>query len=175
MKRKLIAVTLSLLAFLTASIHPCATMDVCDLIESTTHSISTERIPLDNGDYLVIQLITYKEKHSEGANYHTDSAKYTKKGRKFATRYNSDGQIVWQYILEGTFSVINGVSANCTDSSYSTDIRISNWSFSDGNATKSGNKATGVGTFKYKRLWIVVTETVKIDLSITCDVNGNLS
>ena len=98
----------------------------------------------------------------------------TKKGSKTVSCKDSDGTVKWTYVLTGEFSVVQGVSATCTSATYTQTIYDDEWSFSNGAATKSGNVAYGVGTFKQKFLFITI-ETANIDISITCDVNGNLS
>lgn len=95
-----------------------------------------------------------------------------------ANRYveytNSSGENEWKYTLTATFSYIYGSAVVCTDSDYDYTIYDDSWNFSDGSTTRSGGTAYGYGTFKNKFLF-VTTQTVEIDLSITCDVYGNLS
>ena len=87
---------------------------------------------------------------------------------------NSSNEIEWEYFLTATFSYVYGVSATCTNASYSYTIYDDSWKFSDGSTSRSGATAYGYGTFKNKFLF-VTTKTVEIDLSMTCDVYGNLS
>lgn len=94
--------------------------------------------------------------------------------RRDATYTTSDGTVEWKYTLNGTFSYVYGVSATCTDASYTYVINDDSWSFSNGSATKSGNVARGKGTFKYKVLLITI-QTQKVDLTLTCDVYGDVT
>ena len=132
---------------------------------------TTEYIYTDDGGYIAIELVTYGKKQC-GEDRSLTS--YTVNGDKNVSKYNSSNELIWRYTLYGTFSVENGVSAACTNASYDTVVNASSWSFSDCAATASGNTAYGVGTVKNKFLFITL-ETVEIDISISCDVYGNLS
>lgn len=91
-----------------------------------------------------------------------------------ASFINASNEIEWEYTLTATFSYVYGVSATCTNADYSYTIYDDSWKFSDGSTSRSGATAYGYGTFKNKFLFIT-TKTVEIDLSMTCDVYGNLS
>lgn len=93
---------------------------------------------------------------------------------KTVTYKDSDGNVDWEYKLTATFSYEYGVSSTCTKVSYTKTINDSGWSFSDGSATKSGNVATGKGTFKYKVLFIT-TQTRNVNITLTCDKYGNVT
>lgn len=136
-----------------------------------TETASIEIIRQDDGGYIVIELVTVNNNSA----FSTLSTTYTRTGSKTFTKYDSDDDLEWQYTLTGTFSVVSGVSATCTNATYTTNIEASKWSFSNGSATRSGNTAYGVGTFKYKLLGFIVTDTVDIDISITCNEYGTLS
>lgn len=99
---------------------------------------------------------------------------YTKSGSKTYTARNSSGNVLWKFTVHGTFSVNAGVSATCTNTSYSTSNIASGWSLKSGSSYASSNKAIGDGTFEHKVLFIV-TETKSCHVVLTCDVNGNLS
>lgn len=133
---------------------------------------STETIYLDNGSYITITLVTYDI--SPLSLTESNSTTFTKTGNKVVTCNDKNGNLEWEYTLFAEFSVVEGISATCTSSTYSQTIYAKDWSFSNGNATKSGNTAYGVGTFKQKFL-LVTIETANIDISISCDVYGNLS
>ena len=99
---------------------------------------------------------------------------YSKSGSKTYTMCNSGGDVLWKFTVHGTFSVNAGVSATCTNTSYSTSNIASGWSLKSGSSYASSNKAIGDGTFEHKVLFIV-TETKSCHVVLTCDVNGNLS
>ena len=129
-------------------------------------------IYLDNGSYIVVTLATDDISLLSLAS--TKSTSLKKVGNKFATCYDKNNNHEWEYTLSAEFEVIEGVSATCTSATYTQTIYAKDWSFSNGNATKSGNTAYGVGTFKRKVLFVTV-DTANIDISISCDVYGNLS
>lgn len=99
---------------------------------------------------------------------------YTKSGSKRYNYRNSNGSILWTFTLNGTFTVRAGVSATCTNASYSTSNIASGWSLDSASTGKSANKAIGNATFKYKVL-LVTTKTENISVTLSCDGNGNLS
>ena len=132
----------------------------------------TEIVYLNNGSYITITLIA--KDISTLSLTSTNSATFTKAGNKVVTCRDKKGNLEWEYTLFAEFSVVENVSATCTSATYSQTIYASDWSFSNGNATKSGNTAYGVGTFKRKVLFVTV-DTANIDISISCDVYGNLS
>lgn len=104
----------------------------------------------------------------------TSRATQTKTVYRTSTYKDSDGNVKWEFKLTATFSYEYGVSATCTKASYSKTINDSSWSFSDGSATKSGNVATGKGTFKFKVLFIT-TQTHNVTVTLTCDKYGNVT
>ena len=93
---------------------------------------------------------------------------------KDVTYEDANCDVSWKYTLTATFSYEYGVSSTCTSTSYKKSISNNSWSFSDGSATKSGNVATGNGTFKYKVLLITI-KTYNIDIHLTCDKYGNVT
>ena len=133
---------------------------------------STTITYLDDGSYIIVTLIT--DDISSLALNSTQSTSFKKVGNKFATCYDKNNNLEWEYTLSAEFEVVEGITATCTSATYTQTIYASDWSFSNGNATKSGNTAYGVGTFKRKVLFITV-DTANIDISISCDVYGNLS
>lgn len=154
-----LSLMLSVPTFATDGINDPCVMDSCHIIY------------LDDGSYITTEL---REEISDVSDSVLRSVSLTKKGSKTVTYYDNNGNISWKYILTGEFSVVEGMSAICTNSTYTENIYDNDWSFSNGSATKSVNVAYGVGTFK-KKLLFITTKTVNIDISITCDANGNLS
>lgn len=86
---------------------------------------------------------------------------------------DSNGNMEWKYTLTATFSYNYGVSSTCTNESYTQTIYDSKWSFSDGSAERSGNTAYGKGHY-VKKEWFVVIKDVDIDISLSCDIYGNV-
>ena len=97
----------------------------------------------------------------------------TVSSHKDATFTNSDDELEWKYTLYATFSYTSGVSATCTNASYSQTIYKGNWTFSNGNATASGATARGVGHYEEKFLFITI-RSVDVDITLVCDKYGNV-
>lgn len=121
----------------------------------------------DDGGYILMSMstVTCKNQTKSSADL---------QHRKTYTKYDAQNNISWQYTLTGTFYVNYGVSAVCTGASYDYSINDGSWSFSNGNAYASGNTAYGEGVFTKKFLFITI-QTFDVDMSITCDINGNFS
>ena len=131
--------------------------------------VSTQMIDTADGGYLLISL--YQNTDSGAADPKASS--YTRIGTKDVTKYDSSNNLDWKYTLTAPFNVNSGVSATCTNASYSYTINDAAWSFSNGSTSYQGNAAHGCGTFTYKILGFIVINTQDIDVSITCDVYGN--
>ena len=164
--RKTLAIVFILLLLFTfcLPIYASSTTPVItpnkDVINSITY--------FEDGSYLVISTAI-----STSSNY-AKSGSYVKQSYKTAKYHSSDNELVWEYTLTGTFTVNPGVSAVCTNVTNSKNIYSNKWSFSDESTYASGNTAYGKGIFK-KKLLLVTTEKVNIDMTITCDFNGNIS
>lgn len=117
----------------------------------------------EDGSYIVTTI-------TEEAN---NSRASTKIGSKISTYNNSDGETFWTYKITGTFSY-TGSSSTCIAVSDSYTISNDNWHMSSHSCSKSGNKAFGTITMKYKLLGIT-TDTVSKDLTLTCSATGVLS
>lgn len=98
----------------------------------------------------------------------------TVSGSKTRTVKNSDGDVLYKFKINGTFSVNVGVSATCTAVSCSASNLASGWSLDSSTTSKLGNTAKATGIFKYKVL-LITTQTVEIPVSLSCDENGVLS
>lgn len=98
----------------------------------------------------------------------------TVSGSKSKTGKNSNGDILYKFRVNGTFSVNVGVIATCTDVSCSAGDLASGWSLDSSTTSKSGNTAKATGILKYKVL-LITTQTVEVPLTLSCDANGTLS
>lgn len=127
---------------------------------------TTTVICLDDGYYIVTK-ITSNPVISR-------SSTFTKTGSKVVTVYSGDDEVLCEYTLYGEFQVVSGVSAVCTSATYTQNIYAGGWTFSGGQATKSGATAYGVGKFT-KKILFITTKEVDIDISFTCDVYGNIT
>ncbi len=99
---------------------------------------------------------------------------YTKTGSKHYVMRNKDGDELWRFTVNGTFSVNSGVSATCAKSTYTIKITEDAWQNDSASASKSGNQATGKATF-IKKLLFITTDTRNCSVILSCDKNGNLS
>ena len=99
---------------------------------------------------------------------------YTKQGARVYTLRNSNGEALWQFTVQGTFSVTTGVSATCTNVTHSYEIYSTSWKNVSASSYRSGNSAYGNAEFNRKLLGITV-ETKGCSLVLSCDANGNLS
>ena len=125
--------------------------------------ISTVVEYFDDGSYL-ITTITEEVNNSRAS---------VKSETKTSTYSNSDGETQWTYTVTGTFSY-TGSSSTCTAVSDSYTISNDNWHMSSHSCSKSGNKANGTVTMKYKVLGIT-TNTISRDVTLTCSATGVLS
>ena len=97
----------------------------------------------------------------------------TKTASKTYQYTDSDGDIAWKAVLTGTF-IYTGSSAQCTASSVDVTIYNTGWYVVSKTAGKSGASATGNVTMGLKKLGITVKK-MPLTMTLTCDVNGNLS
>lgn len=120
---------------------------------------------------------TYTTYFDDGSYYVTtiteSLTRSTKSGTKTTTHYNSSGEALWKASVNGSFTY-TGSSVTCTSASHSVTIYEDVWYTYSQNSYKSGNKAIANVVMKRKFLGIVV-ETKEANLTLTCDVNGNLS
>ena len=128
--------------------------------------ISQVEHELADGTYLVITV-------SQSPDYSRANTR-TVSGTKTHSCKNSDGEILWQFVVHGTFSVTEGVSATCTSASHSYRIVNTDWSYVTGSSSRSGNKAIGHGEFK-KKILLITVDSRECDVTLTCNANGVLS
>ena len=124
-----------------------------------------------DGSYIID---TVYEIEDVGAVSTFSSAPYIRTGFRNVGSYMSNGSIIWQFTLSGTWTVTPGVSAVCTNSQITTTINNSTWKFSNGNSWTEANRAHGSGTFTQYSLWVIPVATVNVNIWLGCDVNGNL-
>ncbi len=95
-------------------------------------------------------------------------------GAKIYEYYDSEGVLQWTATLTGRFSYIPGESAVCTDSTFSIKPRSDIWSCDAKTSSPSGNKAV-VNARVIQKFLFVTVKSVPVNLTITCDTNGNLT
>lgn len=101
------------------------------------------------------------------------SSTYIVRGERIVNLYNSSDELQWTYTLIGRFSVVEGESVTCIESTYSYEIYDNSWSLTAHDNTYRNNIACGTATFKRKVLFITVN-THDIDVEIGCDRYGNV-
>lgn len=131
----------------------------------TTEKSQTEVQYFEDGSYLVI------ETQEEGISLFASG---TKSKSKIGYYYDGDdNELRWSVTLSATFSY-TGSSATCTSASTSYKIYDSAWKVKEATASRSGRTATG--DFLVKKYWLgIITKTVPLTLTISCDNNGNIS
>lgn len=157
--KKVVCLIIALLMLSTTTILPISSLNTQNefLLLSTSYN--------DDGSYFVTTLENITTSRS---------TTQTITGRKNIHLYNSSDELVWTYTIIGTFSLVKGVSVQCTNSTYSSVIYDDAWSLTSHNNYCSGNIAYGTATYKKKVLFIT-TNTYDINAELGCDINGNLS
>ena len=98
------------------------------------------------------------------------TASASRSGNKTTTYKTSSGVKLWS----GNFSYVKGKSSKCTSSSVSAASYSASWKISNKSSSKSRNTAIASATgSKYTGSTLISSHTLKV--SLTCDVNGNLS
>lgn len=164
---KNILVTILAVIMLTFATTPVihAENTTANIVES--HEIDSLIEYFDDGSYLITTITTTTQSSV------TRSTSYTKIGEKRVDYYDSDDNPQWTYKLIGRFNVVEGVSAVCTESTYSSEVYAKGWSLTAHNNYTSSNIAYGTATYKKKVLFIT-TNTHDIEGSIGCDIYGNV-
>ena len=126
--------------------------------------ISTTKNINNDGSYYVIRI--YEEKSRGDDDLVTDF--------KIYEYYDSNNTMLWEFRLIAQFEVIPNVSATCVYSNYVNFIYQSEWSFENGESHYSGAYAYASGTFK-KKVMFITTNTRNVNLSLYCDIHGNIS
>lgn len=148
--------SIALIAVLLITLLPARTY------AATIAEASENIIYLDDGSYITIEL-TWAESRASG----------TKSASKTHKFYNSDNVEQWRAVLRGSFTY-TGSSATCTASSCDITISNSDYYVVSKEASKSGNAALCTFVVGKKFLGITIDKDT-VNMSITCDANGNLS
>ena len=143
---------------ITTSLFPI----VAQAIYESNTSADAEIIYLKNGCYITVEITTDMQRASG-----------TRKGNKIYVCRTSSGAEEWRATLTGTFTY-TGPSATCTAVSCSTSITDASWYEVSKTTSKSGATASGTVTMGEKFLGITINKET-VNMSLTCDANGNLS
>lgn len=164
MKKYIISVFLFpiCLLFFSLPAHAAVEMPI-----HTAENKETSVIYLENGGRIVLSPVYETNCASVAGAVNTVT-------RSRDVSYSSpNGTLEWKYTLTATFSYEYGVSSTCTDATYTQTIYNSAWSFSNGSASRSGDTAYGKGHYQKKELFVVL-ENIDVDVSISCDIYGNV-
>lgn len=119
-------------------------------------------IYFDDGSYIVIETVSVDTR-----------ALSSKTGKRTYVYYNSGGTEEWRAVLQGTYSY-DGTTVTCTASICTVSITDSDWYVISKTTSKSGGTAYATLTMGTKVLGVTVNRET-INMSLTCDKNGNLS
>ena len=123
---------------------------------------SAEIIYLDDGGYILVDVDT-----APGI------ARTTVTKNKNYTRYSSDDEMQWKITLTGSFTY-NGVTSSCTSCNCTVTIYVDAWYTSSKTSWVSGNTANATVELGRKLLGVTVKRET-VNLTLTCDKNGNFS
>lgn len=133
---------------------------ICLAAENT--STAEKMICFEDGSYIEIELYSID---GRATSYKT--------GGKTYTYYNDKDEVEWKATILGSYT-FNGTTSTCTDCSIRIDIINTNWYEISQETSYSGNTAYATLTMGRKLLGVKVGERT-IDLTLSCDKNGNLS
>lgn len=122
----------------------------------------SEFICFEDGSYMTVEIIRNGMRASGSVT-----------GSKVYTHHGNDGTANWKVTLTGSFTY-NGSSATCTSSDVDVTIYDSSWYTISKSSSKSGSTASASVTMGEKQGGVTINR-VPVDLSLSCDKNGNLS
>ncbi len=168
--KKILAIILTAMLLTFAPLNAiCA--ESPEHISVETYETSSTTVRFEDGSYMVTVI---RQSSITKSTISTKSTTYTKLGEKIVNLYDSKDNLQWTYTLTGTFKVNEGVSAICTNSTYSSVIYENAWSLTAHENSYSNNIAYGTAVYKKKVLFIT-TNTYDIDVSIGCNIYGNIA
>lgn len=104
----------------------------------------------------------------------TRSNLYNRVGRKDYKYRDANGTVLWTFAVTGEFRVLEGASVTCISASCSAEVFHEAWVCTRKYAETSGSWAIANGEFERSLLGIVIDRDT-VQVSLTCDVYGNLS
>lgn len=135
------------------------------MLPTYAHALSdtkTEVIEFEDGSYMVIEVTSIDARSAT-----------TRTATKTYRYYNALGTEKWYITLIGTFTY-DGTTSVCLSSNTSIGIFDSAWYIISNQYSTSGNTAIGNVIMGFKILG-VTTDRKTVDMTLTCDANGNLS
>lgn len=156
--RRAFAVILLIFAFLSQFAVPVSASPREDAI-----ALSRSVIIYSDGSYDEIIIIQLQ----------TPNNRAVKSGQISRTHYTDDNEAVWKVTLTGTYTY-NGVTSSCINAVTNVTFYKPNWVVVSENTSHSGNTATTNVVLGYNVLGTVVP-LANVNLSLSCDKDGNLS
>lgn len=150
----------------TTKILVCALLIIAllpiNVLATSETTDATDIIYFEDGSYLTVKTIVVDARES-----------FTKNASRLYEYYSSSNVKKWEATLIATF-IYDGASCTCASSSVQVNILDSAWYIVSKEESKSGNTAIGDLVMGYKFLGITTTKKT-VNMSITCDKDGNLS
>lgn len=126
-----------------------------------TSTTQTEIISFEDGSYLTVELTTVQSRST------------SRTASKTYHYHNLLGTEEWYATLTGTFTY-DGTTSKCTLSGVTIGITDSSWYIVSRESHEEGDTAYGTVVMGVKFLGIT-TDKKTVNMSLTCDKNGNLS
>ena len=137
----------------------CCAIFFASVGASNVEKISSARIDLPNGDY-VIETVVEDDTMTRATN--------TKSGHKTSVYYNSNDVAIFGVRVDGTYTY-TGSTSRATSSTATVYVYDSSASYVSKSASYASNYATATGKVKYN--YVTIPRTV----TLYCDRNGNIS
>lgn len=155
-------------------LNVCVPVYAADPVPVEGITVSTEIEYLDNGDYIETVITEIPVAEAAAASASVNATAQQKSGTKKTTYYNSAGEAMCSVSVKAIFTYTPGVSVTCSIASASAASYSSSWKVGTPTASYSGNKATGTVTATHYWAFIPASKTT-LSVTLSCDVNGNLS
>ena len=121
-----------------------------------------EIIYLEDGGYILVELLP-----------DNNLSRTTVTKNKSFTRYDANDEMKWKIILTGSFTY-NGTTSSCSSCNCTVTIYDNIWYTDSKSHWVSGNSANATVVMGRKMLGVTVKRET-VDLTLTCDKNGNFS
>lgn len=126
------------------------------------NSLNEDIIYFNDGSYITIQTTIIDARSPE-----------TRNASRTYVYHNLWGNEDWRVTLNATFTY-DGSTAKCTIANITVDITNSSWYTVSRSASRDGNTGSCTVVMGYKVLGIT-TDTKTVNLTLTCDKDGNIS
>lgn len=124
---------------------------------------TTEVVYLEDGSYITTTIQSY-------STYST----YEMTAKKTQTYTLQNGVVCWDIVLTGTF-VYDGTTCECTASNVNIIVYEDGWATYSRRSGRDDNYCFSNVVMRYTNIAGIVATSVPCNMTLTCDVNGNLS